>query len=85
MYFMIMGISKKLLDRFRTLTPDAQKRLSRMCWSDKVTVREIEKQFLISANEIEKFMRFYLSEKDFKRWVIRSKNVITFAQKKLPL
>ena len=80
-----MGISKKLLQKFNSLNPEAQKRLSRMCWSDKIEAKEISKEFSISANEINKFMRFYLTEKDFKRWMVRSSKRYNQRSKKAAL
>ena len=66
-----MSISSKLSKKFKELCPEARKRLTKMCWSDKVSCKEIEKAFDLTPNEIEKFMRYELSEKDFKRWMIR--------------
>lgn len=63
-----MSISKKLAETFKELTPEAKKKLIRMAWSDKTSMKEIEKSFGFSANQVEKFMRFELSEKDYKRW-----------------
>ena len=66
-----MGISSALSKTFKSYSIEAKKRLTKLCWSDRVTVREIEKEFNLNANQIEKFMRYNLSEKDFKRWMIR--------------
>ena len=68
---LIMSISSKLSKKFKELRPEARKKLTKMCWSDKVTCQEIEKAFDLTPNEIEKYMRFELSEKDYKRWMIR--------------
>ena len=70
-YFFSMGISSSLSKLFKSYSPEARKRLVKLCWSDKVSVNEIEKEFKLSANQIEKFMRFSLPDKDFKRWMIR--------------
>ena len=66
-----MGISSILSKTFKSYSPEAKKRLINLCWSDSVSVREIEKEYKLNANQIEKFMRFSLSDKDFKRWMIR--------------
>ncbi len=57
-----------MAERFKELTPEAKKKLIKMAWSDKTSMKEIEKSFGFSANQVEKFMRHELSEKDYKRW-----------------
>ena len=63
-----MGISSKLAERFKDFTPEAKKKITRMAWSDKVTFKEIEMSYGLCSSQVEKFMRFELSEKDFLRW-----------------
>ena len=77
-----MSISSKLSTLFKSFTPEAKKRLLKMGWSDKVSIKEIEKEFKLNANQLEKFMRFELSEKDFKRWMIRRHKRFNLKSKK---
>tara|TARA_B100000927_G_scaffold244405_1_gene206713 strand:- start:59 stop:322 length:264 start_codon:yes stop_codon:yes gene_type:complete len=77
-----MGISSSLSKIFKSYSPELTKRLIKLCWSDKVSVKEIEKEFNLSANQIEKFMRFSLSGKDFKRWMVRRHKKFNLKSKK---
>ena len=80
-----MSISSKLSKKFKSLSPEARKKLTKMCWSDKVSCSEIEKEFLLSPNEIEKYMRYELSEKDYKRWMLRRSKKFNQKSKKAAL
>lgn len=63
-----MAISSKLKDQLNQISETGQKRLCKMAWDDGTSYKDIKKEYNLSPNEIEKFMRFYLSDKDFKRW-----------------
>ena len=39
-----------------------------MAWEDRSTFDDMSKQFDLSPNEIEQFMRTQLNEKDYTRW-----------------
>ena len=77
-----MGISSTLAKKFNSITPDGKKRLVKMAWSDKTSFKEIEKEFLLSPSEVEKFMRFELSANEFKRWMIRRHKKFTQKSRK---
>jgi len=66
-----MALSSKLKKIFESYSPEQNKKLTKMAWEDKVSFKEIKKAFDLSPNDVEKFMRFALPEKDFKRWKIR--------------
>lgn len=66
-----MGLATKLKRIFESYSPEQSKKLIKMAWEDKVSFKEINKAFDLSPNDVEKFMRFALPEKDFKRWKIR--------------
>lgn len=66
-----MSISSKLKKRFKELSDEQVKKLIKMSWEYKTTYQEIEKLFHFSPNEVEKFMLYALSEKDYKRWKIK--------------
>jgi uncharacterized protein (TIGR03643 family) len=66
-----MGISNKLSKIFKSYSPEAKKRLLKMGWSDKISFKNIEDEFSLSPSQVEKFMRFELDSKSFKRWMIR--------------
>jgi len=80
-----MSISNKTIKKFKAFSPEVKKRLCKTCWSDKTSANEVFKEFGIFPNEIEKFMRFYLSSGDFKRWSIRGKRRFTQRSKKAAL
>ena len=80
-----MGISKKLSQKFKELNPEARKKLIKMCWSDKISCKQIESEFSLTPNEIEKFMRFELIEKDYKRWMLRRSKKFNQKSKKAAL
>ena len=77
-----MGISSKTLKLFKSFSPEAKKRLIKMGWSDKVSNKEIEKEFGLNANQLEKYMRFELSSNDFKRWMTRRHKKFNLKSKK---
>ena len=66
-----MSISNELKQRFKSLTEKESEKLKKMAWEYKTSYQDIKKQFKFSPSEVEKFMRFYLMEKDFKRWKIK--------------
>lgn len=74
-----MGISSKLSARFNELGEQAKKKLIKLAWTDKISYQEITKEFGFTANEVEKFMRSELTEKEFKRWKVRQSK--RFSQK----
>ena len=80
-----MSISTKLSNRFKSLSPEARKKLTKMCWSDKLSFKEIQKKFDFSPGELEKFMRYELEEKDFKRWMLRRARCFNQKSKKSAL
>lgn len=84
-YADVMGISSKLADRINALDEKSTKRLIKMAWEDRVSYKEIKKAFDLSPNEVEKFMRKSLSEKDFKRWKLRQSKRFTLKSKKAAL
>ena len=63
-----MGISRNTAQKWQELSLSDQERITRMAWEDRSTFDDISKQFGLSPNEVEKFMRTQLSEKDYKRW-----------------
>ena len=77
-----MGISSKTQKLFKSFSPEAKKRLIKMGWSDKVSNKEIEKEFGLNANQLEKYMRFELSAGDFKRWMTRRHKKFNLKSKK---
>jgi len=80
-----MSISKKLKEKFQGLNSKAQERLKKMAWEDRTTYQEINKEFGLTANEVEKFMRFHLPAGDFKRWKLRQSKRFTLKSKKAAL
>ncbi len=80
-----MGISKDLSQRISALDEKSTKKLIKMAWEDRVSYQEIQKLFGFSPNEVEKFMRKTLSEKDFKRWKLRQAKRFTLKSKKAAL
>lgn len=66
-----MSISKKQSELFKAMSVETRKRLVKLAWSDKTGMKDIEKEFGLTANQLEKFMRHELTEKDYKRWMIR--------------
>lgn len=63
-----MALSSKLKKYFDSLEEVHKKKLTKMAWEDNVTYKDIEKVYSLSPNQVEKFMRYQLSDKDFKRW-----------------
>ena len=66
-----MSISKELKNRFKNLTEKESENLKKMAWEYKTSYEEIKKKFNFTPSEVEKFMLFYLDNKDFKRWKIK--------------
>gem|GEM_PF-319750 len=63
-----LGISKQLREKWAQLSSVDCDRIVRMAWEDRTAFDNIQKQFGMSTNEIEKFMRTQLDEKSYKRW-----------------
>jgi len=63
-----MGISSKTKLKWLNLSEDDQDRIVRMAWEDRSAFDDISKQFGLSPNEVEQFMRTQLDEKAYKRW-----------------
>jgi uncharacterized protein (TIGR03643 family) len=63
-----MGISSKTAAKWNDLSERDQERIVRMAWEDRSTFDDISKQFGLSPNEVEQFMRTQLDEKAYKRW-----------------
>ena len=61
----------KILNNANTEVID---RIIRMCWEDRTPFEAIKTQFDLTPNEVVKFMRKALSEKDFIRWRVRANN-----------
>lgn len=63
-----MGISSKKSKKWQTLSEQDQDRILRMAWEDRSSFDAIVLQFGLSPNDVERFMRTQLNEKDYKRW-----------------
>lgn len=63
-----MGISSKLRQGWEQLSIEEQERIVRMAWEDRSGFESIEKQFSLSPNDVERFMRTQLDPKSYKRW-----------------
>ncbi len=66
-----MGISKNTKDKWLLFSDYEKSRIVRMSWEDRTSFNNITKQFLLSPNEIVRFMRTQLNDKDYKRWRLR--------------
>lgn len=77
-----MGISTKLAKQFDQLDEKSKKKLVKMAWEDRVSYKEIKKIFEFSPNDVEKFMRYQLDLKDFKRWKLRQAKRFSLKSKK---
>ncbi len=77
-----MSISTKLLKKFKELDLKNREKLVKLAWEDRVSYQKISSDFGFSANEVEKFMRYELSERTFKRWRIRQSKRFTLKSKK---
>lgn len=63
-----MGISSSKSRKWDNLSLEDQERVVRMAWEDRSTFDDISTQFALSPNDVERFMRTQLSEKDYRRW-----------------
>ena len=63
-----MGISPKQKNKWQSLDVEDQDRIVRMAWEDRTDFESIEKQFGLTPNEVEKFMRTQLDSKAYRRW-----------------
>jgi uncharacterized protein (TIGR03643 family) len=63
-----VGISTKFKDKIKAFSEEDLARLVRMGWEDRSTFDAIEKQFGLTPNEFEKFMRTQLDRKAYDRW-----------------
>ena len=63
-----MGRSKRLKEHLESFSLEDQDRIVRMAWEDRTSFESIEKQFGLSPNDVEKFMRTQLDDKAYKRW-----------------
>ncbi len=68
MLFLVMGISNSKKKTYQSLSAEDQDRVVRMAWEDRTSFEAIKKQFGLSPNEVESFMRTQLDEKAYKRW-----------------
>lgn len=66
-----MGISTKLKQKWELFSDKQIKDIVKMCWQDNVSFEEIERKFDLNSNQVEKFLRKYMDEKEFKRWKTR--------------
>jgi len=53
-----------------------------MAWSDKISFKDIEKEFGLVPSLVEKFMRYSLTPNEFKRWMLRQQKRFTQKSKK---
>ena len=67
-------MKNKIEQTFEELNLEDRDRVVRMCWEDRTPFEAIKEQFNLTPNEVVKFMRLALSEKDFKRWRERANN-----------
>ncbi|MEC9282934.1 MAG: TIGR03643 family protein [Bdellovibrionota bacterium] len=63
-----MGISSKLRQNWEKFSIEDQERIVRMAWEDRSAFESIEKQFSLSPNDVERFMRTQLDAKSYRRW-----------------
>lgn len=63
-----MSISSELKKKWASLSDSDKDRIVRMAWEDRSTFEDIESQFGLSPNDVERFMRTQLDAKDYKRW-----------------
>lgn len=67
-------MNKQLKGKLNLLSDKEKQRLIKLAIEDKVSYKDITKEFCFSANEIEKIMRKELTENRYKRWRIRQLN-----------
>lgn len=63
-----MGISSKTKTTWQNLKDSDKDRIVRMAWKDRSAFDDIHKQFGLTPNEVEQFMRTQLEDKAYKRW-----------------
>ncbi|NQY99851.1 MAG: TIGR03643 family protein [Bdellovibrionales bacterium] len=63
-----MGISRKTKDDWAELSAEDQDRIVRMAWEDRTSFEAIQRQFGLTPNQVERFMRTQLDEKAYRRW-----------------
>lgn len=63
-----MSVSRKSISKWQELSDEDQERIVRMAWEDRSTFDDIQSQFGLSPNEVEKFMRTQLDENAYRRW-----------------
>ncbi|MEO0334888.1 MAG: TIGR03643 family protein [Pseudomonadota bacterium] len=68
MLYLSMGISRKSKELWANLSEDEKDRIVRMAWEDRTSFDVIEKQFGLSPNDVERFMRTQLDRKAYLRW-----------------
>lgn len=61
-------MSKKSKNQWAHLSEEDQERVVRMAWEDRTSFDNIEKQFGLTANQVEQFMRTQLNTNAYKRW-----------------
>ena len=78
----LMSLSKKLQIEFEKIDAKSRTKLVKMAWSDKISFQEIKKLYGFSANQVEKFMRYSLSERDYIRWKKRREKIFNQKSRK---
>jgi uncharacterized protein (TIGR03643 family) len=63
-----MGVSSKRKQIWENFSLEDQDRIVRMAWEDRTSFDVIEKQFGLSPNDVERFMRTQLDARAYKRW-----------------
>lgn len=63
-----MGISSKLRQQWQAFSDKKIKEIIKMSWQDNTSFEEIKRKFDINSNELEKFLRTHMEEKEFNRW-----------------
>lgn len=63
-----MSSNRKQKEKWKQLSPEDQDRVVRMAWEDRTSFEAIQKQFGLTPNETEKFMRTQLEPSAYKRW-----------------
>lgn len=63
-----MGISSSHKKIWEGFSAEDQDRIVRMAWEDRTPFENIRKQFGLSPNNVERFMRTQLDQKTYRRW-----------------
>ena len=63
-----MGISSKLKKKWEDFSEKQVKELIKMSWEDNTSYEEIQRKFDLNQNQVEKFLRSVMSDKEYKRW-----------------